>query len=91
MTTQKQNDKLNNMPNKKAYRINILKKRFHKEWLLIEVSKIDTKTTTPTSGYLITHSPQRQDVYKKAMKLEGKKPLLIEFSEDKLPKGFAAA
>ena len=79
------------MPTKKSYTIETLKKRYHKQWLLIEVAKMDESTTTPISGYLIKHSPHRSEIYQLMMKPRGKKRILVEYSEDKLPKGFAVA
>ena len=76
----------------KIEKIETLKKRFHREWLLIEVAKMDEATTTPVSGRLITHSPHRDEIYKKLIPLKKRKWLaLVEYSEDKLPQGYAAA
>lgn len=75
----------------KSQRIETIKKRYHREWLLVAVNKIDESTTTPLSGKLIFHSPHRDEVYQKLLKLPRKKNILVEYSEDSLPKGFAAA
>lgn len=68
-----------------------LKKKFHREWLLIVVDKTDEATTTPISGKLIAHSAHREDVYQKLFKLPKTKKLLVEYSEDSFPRGYAAA
>ncbi|EFK96659.1 hypothetical protein LDC_1311 [sediment metagenome] len=75
----------------KTEKIETIKKRYHREWLLIAVDKIDEATTTPISGKLITHSPHRDEVYTKLMALKKRQDILVEYSEDKLPRGFAAA
>lgn len=79
------------MPARKPYKIEAFKKRYHKQWLLIEIAKMDKSTTTPVSGYLMAHSPHRSEIYQQMMASPGKKPILVEYSEDKLPKGFAVA
>ncbi len=72
-------------------KIERIKKGFHREWLLIAVDKVDEATTTPISGRLIVHSPHRDEVYRKLLSLKRKCNILVEYSEDKLPKGYAAA
>ncbi len=75
----------------KSQQIEVIKKKFHREWLLIDVDKFDESTTTPISGRLLAHSPRRSDVYAFLKKI--KRPHLphIEYSEDNLPKGYAVA
>lgn len=68
-----------------------IKKRFHREWLLVAVDKMDEATTTPISGKLIAHSPRRDDIYRRLLSLRRKRNILVEYSEDRLPKGFAVA
>lgn len=75
----------------KTEKIETIKKRFHREWLLIAVNKVDESTTTPISGKLIKHSPHRDDIYRLLLNPPKRKKLLVEFSEDSFPKGFAAA
>ena len=66
-----------------------VRKRFKKEWLLIAVDKMDEKRTVPLAGHLIAHSPRRHEVYDAMM---GKpERLLVTYSEDALPAGYAAA
>lgn len=72
-------------------RIEAIKKKYHKQWLLIAVNEIDASTTTPLTGKLIAHSPYRDKIYQKLFLLPHKQNILIEYSEDTLPKGYAAA
>lgn len=74
----------------KMEKIEAIKKRFHREWLLIAVDKTD-ETTTPTFGRIIAHSPHRDDIYQRLLHPPKVKKLLVEFSEDSFPKGYAAA
>ncbi len=75
----------------KIENIEKIKKRFHREWLLIAVDKIDEATTTPITGKLIAHSPHRDEVYRKLFSLKRRRNILVECAEDRLPKGYAAA
>jgi hypothetical protein len=72
-------------------KIKSIKKRYHREWLLIAVNKIDESTTTPISGKLIVHSPHRDEVYKKLLSIKRRWPVLVSYSEDAMPEGFVAA
>ena len=74
---------------KKSELIEKIRKKFHREYLLIAVDKVDEKTTTPLTGRLIFHSPHRDEVYKKMMKHRGLD--FFVYSEDSFPKGMAAA
>lgn len=74
----------------KSEKIATLKKRYHRQWLLIAVDKTD-ETTTPISGKLIAHSPHREDVYQQLQKYPRAKKVLVEYPEDSFPKGYAAA
>ena len=75
----------------KSQKIEQIKQKFNREWLLIAVDKVNEATTTPVSGKLIAHSPHRDDVYRKLLSFKRTYNVLVEFSEDKLPKGYAAA
>ena len=57
--------------------------------MLIKVDKMDESTTTPISGYLIAHTKIKDEIYKRMMKTKGR--VLVMFTEDKLPKGYAIA
>jgi hypothetical protein len=71
-------------------KIEAIRKKYHHEWLLIEIDEMDEATTTPLTGKLLAHSKNRDKIYKK--QLEYKKELIcLCFSEDKLPKGYALA
>lgn len=74
--------------NSKKSKIDSLRKKFKKEWLLIKPTKID-RTNNPLFGILLAHSKSRDEIYHLAKK--AKDHIYITFSEDKLPKGFAAA
>lgn len=78
----------------KPQKIETIKKKFHREWLLIAVVNFDESTTTPISGRLIMHSPHRDEIYAKLLSIKNKNRkwlALVEYSEDKFPKGYAAA
>lgn len=66
-----------------------IRKKFHNEWLLIRVDKLDRATTTPLSGKLLAHSPNRDIIYRKSLSYKGL--IFIDHSEDKLPEGYAVA
>ena len=73
----------------KTEKIKSIKKRFKNEWLLIEVTESDKTTSTSLRGRLIAHSSNRDEIYKKSIIHKGL--ALIDYSENKLPKGYAAA
>ena len=73
----------------KIEQIKNIKKRFKKEWLLIQIMEFDKKTSTCIKGRLIAHSPDRDAIYKKSISHKGID--LITYSEDKLPRGYAIA
>ncbi len=74
----------------RSQKIESIRKKYHRQWLLIEVDKMDDATTIPLTGRLLAHSKNRDEIYKK--QLEYKQQLVcLCFSEDKLPKGYALA
>ena len=73
----------------KSQRIETIRKRFQKEWPLIRVEKMDDATTSPLSGRLLAPSPHRDEIYRQEMKY--KTHTLTVYSEEGLPKGYAAA
>ena len=73
----------------KSKKIESIKKRFKNEWLLIKVDRLDKATTTPISGNLLAHNPNREEIYQKSLHYKGL--TYISYSEQKLPKGFAYA
>ena len=70
-------------------KIETIRKRFHREWLLIAIDRMDDSTTTPLTGRLLAHSSHRDEIYRKEMKY--KSHTLTVYSEDGFPKGYAAA
>lgn len=75
----------------RSYKIETLKKRHRREWLLIQVDKVDESSTTPLTGKLIDHHPQVEKVEARLLSLKKVRNILIEYSEDSLPKGMIAA
>ena len=75
--------------NIKFQKIEVLRKKYRKEWLLIAVEKMDVATTTPLTGRLLAHSPRRDDIYRQESRYKGH--TLTIYSEDGMPKGYAAA
>jgi hypothetical protein len=73
----------------KTINIQILRKQFRHEWLLIAVDKIDKSTTTPLSGRLLAHSKDRDEIYRNMLRY--KHNTYLTYSEDTLPKGYAVA
>ncbi|OHB76645.1 MAG: hypothetical protein A2Z34_08140 [Planctomycetes bacterium RBG_16_59_8] len=73
----------------KSQPIEKIRKVYKREWLLIAIDAMDESTTTPVRGRLLAHSPRRQDIYEKSRQYPH--PALVVYSEDRFPKGFAAA
>lgn len=73
----------------KSQPINRLRKRFHREWLLIAVDRVDERTQEPRSGRLVAHSPRRADIYDRWVKVKGLTVAL--YSDTTLPQGYAVA
>jgi hypothetical protein len=72
-----------------AEHITLIKKRFRRaEWLLIDVETFDKKTTTPLTGRLIAHSPQRDDVWNLLLKSPQIKRPYILCSRTRLARSF---
>lgn len=72
-----------------SQKIEAIRKKFYREWLLIAIDKMDNKRTIPLTGHLIAHSPHRDEIYKLDMKHRGH--TLTVYSEDGFPEGYAAA
>ncbi len=72
-----------------SQRIENMRKKYRNEWLLIKVTKTDESTTTPLSGHLLAHSPDRDVIYKRSMAQKGL--IFIDHAQKKLPKGYAVA
>ncbi|OGX05696.1 MAG: hypothetical protein A3G87_04950 [Omnitrophica bacterium RIFCSPLOWO2_12_FULL_50_11] len=73
--------------------IETIKKRYERrrEWLLIQVTKMDESTTTPLRGRLLAHSPHRYEVYEKLQHVNRVIRTYVTCASDELPKGYAAA
>jgi len=63
-----------------------IKKKYHNEWLLIEVSKFD-KDYNVIEGKVIANSPFKSDIYSALLRCKGKK-IAIEYVGE-LPKEMA--
>jgi len=66
-----------------------IRKRFHREWLLIAVDKMDEQRCIPLRGHLLVHSPHRDEIYDASLRRKGL--ALTTFSDDRLPAGYATA
>lgn len=71
----------------KPENIEMIRKQFHHEWLLIAVDEMDQTTSTPLKGHLLAHSPDPLDIHKVAMKHDG---LLTTIYSDDWPEDLAA-
>lgn len=75
----------------KSEKVETIRKKHRREWLLISVDKMDDSTTTPLSGRLIAHSPFRHEIYQKLARFKRPGRIFVEYSEHSLPKGYVAA
>jgi hypothetical protein len=73
----------------KTLSVEQIRKRFHREWLLIAADRVDPRTQVPLTGRLLAHSPHRDEVYDRWVKAKGLTVVL--YSEKKLPQGYAVA
>jgi hypothetical protein len=73
----------------RSQKIETIRKKFCREWLLVAVDKTDELTAIPLTGQLLAHSPHRDEIYRLEMKY--KRHTLTIYSEDGFPKGYAAA
>lgn len=73
----------------KSMPINQIRKRFHREWLLIAVDKMDADRTLPLTGRLLAHSPHQDEIDRLDRKYRSL--TLTVYSADTLPKGYAVA
>ena len=73
----------------KSEPLNRLRKRFHREWLLVAVDRLDPKTQAPIRGRLLAHSPHRDEIYDRLVKAKGL--AVAVYSETTLPQGYAVA
>ena len=73
----------------KSEAIERIRRRFHREWLLIAVERMNPRTQAPIRGRLLAHSRDRDDIYNKMMRRKGL--TLVAYSDDRLPAGYATA
>ena len=73
----------------KSQAINQIRRRFHREWLLIAVDRLNPRTQVPMSGRLLFHSPNRDEVHDDMLRRKGL--ALITYSDDQLPANYAVA
>jgi hypothetical protein len=66
-----------------------IRKRFRREWLLIAVDELDSRTQEPRKGRLLAHSPHRDEIYDRMVKAKGLTMAL--YSDTTLPQGYAIA
>lgn len=73
----------------KSEKIETIRKRFPKEWLLIEVTEKNKLTDTSIKGSLIAHNPDRDIIYQKMISVKSKRPLLVDYGQHRLRKDMA--
>ena len=73
----------------KSEPFNRLRTRFHREWLLIAVDRMDPRTQAPLRGRLLAHSPHRDEIYDRLVNAKGL--AVAVYSEKTLPQGYAVA
>ncbi len=66
-----------------------IRKRYHREWLLIGVDQFDPRTQAPLRGRLLVHSPHRDVIYDRMVKTKGL--TLAIYSDKTLPHDYAIA
>lgn len=74
-------------------KITAIKKTFVDEWVATEVTKVD-KADVPLAGEVITHSPDKQEVYQAVKAYLARRPTartFIFFTGDPIPEGMGVA
>ena len=77
----------------KVMKIITIRKIFADEWVAAEVTKVD-KADVPLAGVVITHSPDKQEVYRAAQAYLAQCPTartFIFFTGDPIPEGVGVA
>jgi hypothetical protein len=74
---------------KKSESIKTILKRYKNQWLLIELDKVDERVLKPKTGWLIGHSPRKEDLFEAMTTHHGR--LFSVYSGPVLPAGFKAA
>lgn len=70
-----------------AQKIESIRKEHPHEWLVIEVVEMDDATTTPMTGQLLFHHPNREMAWQEAAMRKG---LIMVISADDWPEDLAA-
>lgn len=78
------------MKHRASESIQVIRRRYPAEWLLIDVRKLDAATTTPTHGRLLAHSKHRDVIYDRLLTTRVQLPL-VTYAADTPPKGYAVA
>ena len=77
----------------KVMKIATIRKTFVDEWVAAEVTKVD-KADVPLAGDVITHSPDKQEVYQAVQAYLARSPTartFIFFTGDPIPEGIGVA
>jgi hypothetical protein len=77
----------------KVMKIATIRETFIDEWVAAEVTKVD-KADVPLAGQVITHSPDKQEVYKAVKAYLMQHPtarVFIFFAGDPIPEGVGVA
>ena len=77
----------------KILKIGAIREAFTDEWVAAEVLRVD-KADVPLAGQVITHSPDKQEVYKAVkayLRQYPKARMFIFFAGDPIPEGVGVA
>ena len=77
----------------KVVKITAIRGTFVDEWVATEVTKVD-KADVPLAGEVITHSPDKQEVYQAVKVYLARRPTartFIFFTGDPIPEGVGVA
>lgn len=69
-------------------KIEVLKKRFKDEWLLIRITVVDDQDQ-PIEGEIVAHSKNRDEIYEAQRSLKG--DIYLTYSGEMPKKGYAVA
>jgi len=73
----------------KSQPIEKILKRYKNQWLLIQLDKVDERALKPKTGWLVRHSPRKEDLFETMRTHKGR--LYSVYSGPVLPAGFQAA
>ena len=77
----------------KVMKMATIRKTFVDEWVAAKVTQVD-KADVPLAGEVITHSPDKQEVYQAAQAYLARRPTartFIFFTGDPIPEGVGVA